>query len=65
MWRYRLKVMMRLVLTDGLLVVGLYEDNDDLGYLDKIHSIDLNEKINNLVTTQTKTQKNLEKIFCF
>jgi leucyl aminopeptidase len=52
-------------LTDSLLVVGLYDDNDDLGYLNKINSIDLSEKINNIISNTNKTIRKFGKNILF
>jgi len=52
-------------LTDSLLVVGLYEDSDDLDYLNKIRSIDLQEKISKLITATDKNTKKFGKSLLF
>ena len=52
-------------ITNSLLVVGLYEDNDDLNYLKNITSIDLYKKINDTVITISEPIKKFGKNLLF
>ena len=52
-------------ITNSLLVIGLFEDNDDLNYLKKITSIDLHKKINDTVITISETIKKFGKNLLF
>jgi leucyl aminopeptidase len=52
-------------ITNSLLVIGLFEDNDDLNYLKKITCIDLHKKINDTVITISETIKKFGKNLLF
>ena len=52
-------------ITNSLLVIGLFEDNDDLNYLKKITSIDLHKKIKDTVITISETIKKFGKNLLF
>src|SRR5919112_1453714 len=53
-------------LNNSLLVIGLYEDNNDFSYLKEIHSIDsLYNKINEIMDTLSETIKKFGKNLLF
>jgi leucyl aminopeptidase len=52
-------------LSESLLVVGLYEDREDLHYLNKISSFDLNKKINDIVSNTNNATKKFGKSLLF
>ncbi len=52
-------------ITNSLLVIGLYEDNNELNYLKKLTSIDLHEKISDMVFIISETIKKFGKNLLF
>jgi leucyl aminopeptidase len=52
-------------ITNSLLVIGLFEDNDDLNYLKNITSIDLYKKINDTIITISEPIKKFGKNLLF
>jgi leucyl aminopeptidase len=52
-------------LINSLLVIGIYEDSDDLGYLNKITPLGLQEKINDLIITISEAPKKFGKNLLF
>lgn len=52
-------------ITNSLLVIGLYEDNNDLSHLKKINSTGLYEKINDVVISVSETEKKFGKNLLF
>ena len=52
-------------LTNSLLVIGIYEDNNDLGYLNNLTPLDLQEKINDMIITIPEVPKKFGKNLLF